>query len=435
MSDEQIKGLREALQHSPQNPPLLRLLADALTNQRQHLEAESVWRELLKVQPHDLQVSLGLARCYFEQGKDQAAIVLCEEILNVESDHAQANVLMARCYYREGDLAKAADAYRKAKTRDGSIYEPAFEELLDSNPVQGVDEDVDDAIYDIARPDVSFADVGGMEDLKEEIRMKIIHPLAHPELFKAYGKSVGGGLLLYGPPGCGKTHIARATAGEVDAHFLSVGISDILDMWIGSSEKYLSHLFSQARSHKPCVVFFDEVDALAASRRDLRQSGGRQLINTFLSELDGIDQNNDGLLIMAATNAPWHLDSAFRRPGRFDRILFVPPPDQHARAAILRVLLSDKPTEKVDVDAIAKKTEHFSGADLKGLLDITLESKLRSAMASGKPEPIVTKDLLKAAKQVKPSTREWLASAKNHALYSNEDGTYDEVLHYLKIKR
>ncbi len=436
MSDEHIRGLRDALSHSPNNPPLLKLLAEALTQQGQHLEAEDVWKELLKVQPNGEDARMGLARCYFEQGKDQAAIVICEEILGNESDHAHANLLMARCQYRMGNLAEATDAYRNAKTKDGSIYEPAFEELLDTQGV-GLNEsdDVDDSMYTIDRPDIKFANVGGMETLKDEIRMKIIHPLAHPELFKAYGKSIGGGLLLYGPPGCGKTHIARATAGEVDAHFLPVGISDVLDMWIGSSEKNLTQLFEQARSHKPCVVFFDEVDALAASRRDMRQSAGRQLINTFLSELDGINQNNDGLLIMAATNAPWHLDSAFRRPGRFDRILFVPPPDQNARAAILRVLLADKPTDKVDVDVIARKTEHFSGADLKGVLDVCVEDKLRIALASGKPEPMTTKDILKAVKKVKPSTREWLSSAKNHALYSNQDGTYDDVLTYLNIKK
>ena len=148
---------------------------------------------------------------------------------------------------------------------------------------------------------------------------------------------------MYGPPGCGKTFLSRATAGEVQARFLSVGLSDVLDMWIGNSERNLHELFQQARRNKPCVVFFDEVDALGASRSDMRHSGGRHLINQFLSELDGIEANNDGLLILAATNAPWHLDNAFRRPGRFDRIVFVPPPDQPARASIVQLMLSGKP--------------------------------------------------------------------------------------------
>src|SRR5207253_7673484 len=127
-----------------------------------------------------------------------------------------------------------------------------------------------------------------MDKVKEEIRLKIILPLEHPELFQAYGKKVGGGILMYGPPGCGKTHLARATAGEVKAGFLSVGINDVLNMWIGQSEHQLHELFEQARRNKPCVLFFDEVDALGASRTDMKQSAGRQLINQFLSEMDGV---------------------------------------------------------------------------------------------------------------------------------------------------
>src|SRR5213075_1616374 len=164
---------------------------------------------------------------------------------------------------------------------------------------------------------------------------------------------------------------------EIKAGFLAVGINDVLEMWIGQSERNLHELFERARAEKPCVLFFDEVDALGASRADLRQSAGRHLINQFLSELDGVKDSNEGVLILAATNAPWHLDSAFRRPGRFDRILFVPPPDRTARASILEVHLRGKPAEDIDLDAVAKKAENFSGADLKAVVDMAAEEKLR----------------------------------------------------------
>jgi SpoVK/Ycf46/Vps4 family AAA+-type ATPase len=274
-----------------------------------------------------------------------------------------------------------------------------------------------------------------MEAVKDEIRVKIIYPLQHADMYEAYGKKIGGGILLYGPPGCGKTHLARATAGEVQAKFMSIGINDVLDMYIGNSEKQLHALFDQARRSKPCVLFFDEVDALGASRSDMKRSGGRHLINQFLSELDGVEANNDGVLCLAATNTPWHLDSAFRRPGRFDRVIFVPPPDQQARQEILEIQLSGKPTDSVDTKKLAAKTEDYSGADLKAIVDRAIEAKLREAVKTGLPKPILTKDLLVAAKEVRPSTREWFSTARNHALYSNEGGVYDEILDYLKIKR
>jgi SpoVK/Ycf46/Vps4 family AAA+-type ATPase len=262
--------------------------------------------------------------------------------------------------------------------------------------------------------------------------MKIIYPLTHADLFKAYGKSVGGGILMYGPPGCGKTHLARATAGEIKAGFIAVGISDVLDMWIGNSEKNLHEVFDRARRSRPCVLFFDEVDALGANRHDMRQSAGRHLINQFLSELDGVQSSNEGVLILAATNAPWHLDPAFRRPGRFDRVLFVPPPDVPARAAILRILMRGKPVGDVDYEVVARKAEAFSGADLKAVIDQAVENKLREAMKEGLPRPLATKDLLSTAGTVKATTREWFATARNFALYANQGGIYDEILKFLK---
>ncbi|HEX5242271.1 MAG TPA: ATP-binding protein, partial [Tepidisphaeraceae bacterium] len=286
---------------------------------------------------------------------------------------------------------------------------------------------------EVERPRIDFSAVGGMDALKDEIRMKIIHPMEHPELYKAYGKSAGGGILMYGPPGCGKTHLARATAGQIKSGFMSVGISDVLDMWIGRSERNLHELFEQARRNKPCILFFDEVDALAASRADMRQSSGRHLINQFLSDMDGIQSSNDGVLILAATNAPWHVDHAFRRPGRFDRILFVPPPDAPARAAILRLLTKGKPVENIDYDHLARKTAEFSGADLKAVIDLAVEAKLKEAMKAGIPKPLTTRDLGNAVGQVKPSTREWFSTARNYAMYSNQGGTYDDVLKYLKM--
>jgi SpoVK/Ycf46/Vps4 family AAA+-type ATPase len=286
------------------------------------------------------------------------------------------------------------------------------------------------------RSDVTFADVGGMHEVKERIRMAIIYPLQPPEVFAAYGKRAGGGLLLYGPPGCGKTYLARATAGEVGARFLSVGISDILDMWHGQSEQKLHALFESARRARPAVLFFDEIEAIGGSRLDMRQHFQRTLVNQFLAELDGAESDNDGILVIGATNAPWHVDSALRRPGRFDHVVFVAPPDESARREILRLHLRGKPAaEDVDVVRLARETEGFSGADLRVLVDGAAEAALQEALRSGQIQPLSTALLLRALHDRKASTIEWLSTAKNYALYSNEGGLYDDVAAYLRRRR
>src|SRR5665213_1996709 len=150
-------------------------------------------------------------------------------------------------------------------------------------------------------------------------------------------------------------------------------------------------IFAQARANTPCLLFFDEVDALAGKRTDMNASAGRNTVNVLLAELDGVQYSNEGVLILAATNAPWSVDSAFRRPGRFDRVIFVPPPDLDARAAVLRILLKGKPQDALDVDSIAKRAEHYSGADLKGLVDLAVERKLQEALKAGSQKPLTTR--------------------------------------------
>jgi SpoVK/Ycf46/Vps4 family AAA+-type ATPase len=214
-----------------------------------------------------------------------------------------------------------------------------------------------------------------------------------------------------------------------------VGLHQVLDMYIGESESKLHKIFELARKAAPSVLFFDEIDALAADRRDMRQSAGRGLINQFLAELDGAQAENDGVLVLGATNAPWHVDGAFMRPGRFDRLIFVPPPDREARAEIAGIHGRQKPLVGFDPAAIAKRTEGFSGADLRAVFDQATEAALNEAMKKGTVVPITGKMLEKAAKEVKPSTRKWFESAKNYALYANQSGFYDDVLTYLGLKK
>ncbi|HVS36295.1 MAG TPA: AAA family ATPase [Gemmataceae bacterium] len=442
-NDATVQALRTALEHSPDNVPLRQHLADVLLGLNRADEAEQEYRRALLAAPNNPAVKLGLAQAYYQQGKNSQALVVVEDLLHADRPPARAYLLHARLLFRAGDAAEAVRQYREAIDADPSTADAEFAqrlgvgagetaEVVDGRARQPVEEDVVVDPGVVERPRVTFWDVGGMEHVKDEVRMKIIHPLTHPELYKAYGKTAGGGILLYGPPGCGKTHLARATAGEIKAAFVAVGINEILDMWIGQSERNLHEIFEQARRCRPCVLFFDEVDALGANRSDMRHSGRQMLINQFLSEMDGIQASNEGVLVLAATNMPWQVDPAFRRPGRFDRLIFVPPPDVPARTAIWRILCRGKPTQDIDYDQLAKRTEQYSGADLKGVLDRAVEAKLREALKDGVPKPLTTRDLLAAMAEVKPSTREWFATARNHALFANQGGVYDEILKYLK---
>ena len=282
-----------------------------------------------------------------------------------------------------------------------------------------------------ARPPVSLDDVAGMEQAKREFRLRIVAPFTHPELHAAYGGAVGGGVLLYGPPGCGKTLLARAAAGEAGADFMSVGIEEILDMWLGASEQNLHEVFVEARRRAPCVLFFDEVDALGPRRGDVRASGGRTVVNQFLAELDGVGSANEGVLVLAASNAPWHLDAAFRRPGRFDRILFVPPPDLQARARIIELALGARPSEVRDVIALARDTDGFSGADLVAIVERAAQERFAAALDSGVVEPITDLDLATARGGISSSVGEWFATARNWARYANDAGQWDDVLRHL----
>lgn len=435
MNDNTIDSLREALKHSPDNNPLRQLLADTLLTLNRLDEAETEFSTLLKIS-NDNKAKVGLATVFYKKGSYSACNVILEEVIEKGTNEISVFTLYAKGLLKEHSVAKAIEAYKKALAIDPKYFDEELDSQLrqkGSNEVSETEEEIDSRF--LQKPNVSFSDVGGMEAVKKEIELKIIKPILHPELYKAYGKKVGGGILLYGPPGCGKTFIAKATAGQVNAKFISVGLNDILDMWIGNSEKNLHEIFELARNNTPCVLFIDEIDALGASRSDMKQSSGRHLINQFLQELDGIDSTNEGVLIIGATNTPWNLDPAFRRPGRFDRIVFVPPPDVTTRESILRLKLNNKPTGTIDLQSIAKKTENYSGADIDAIIDIAIEQKLESSFSDGIPKPLETNDLLNALKKHKPSTQEWFSTAKNFAMFANDSGLYDDILTYLKIKK
>lgn len=315
--------------------------------------------------------------------------------------------------------------------------EPPFLERAvteDGEAVAAVPEDAD-PVVEVRRETVRLADVGGLEVVKRRIDESFLQPMAHPEIAAAFGKQLRGGLLLYGPPGCGKTFLARAIAGELGAHFLSVTLTDVLDKFIGESEKNVHRVFREARRHAPAVLFFDEMDAIGGKRSGNTSSSFRNVVNQLLVEMDGVDSQNDGVYVLAATNHPWDVDAALKRPGRFDRMVLVRPPDEDAREAILRGHLRKRPIEGIDLDDLVRRTRGFSGADLEHLVTTAAEKAMTDSIRSGAVRPVRMPDLRDALKEVKPSIGPWVQAARNVAEYSNSSGEYDDMAEWLREER
>lgn len=378
MTTELIAGLRAAVEQSPDNHALRAHLAQLLNDQEEFADA----------------------------------LVEAEAVLAADPSNEQAQ----------------AQADRATAGLGQADPEPVKLHAVRGGAIEG-------DVTEVERPAMSLDDVGGMEHVKKRLRTAFLAPLENPALRRMYGKSLRGGLLLYGPPGCGKTFIARATAGQLGARFIGVGLHDVLDMYLGQSERNLHELFEHARRNAPCVLFFDEVDALGRKRTQLRHSAGREVVVQFLSELDSFGSENEGVFVLGATNHPWDVDTALRRPGRFDRMLLVLPPDKDARIAILDYHLKERPVGDVDLDALASKTELYSGADLAHVCDSAAEYALEDSVESGVARPIGMTDLERALGDVRPSTISWLQTARNYALYASEGGAYDELVEYLRTHR
>ncbi|MFD9857950.1 ATP-binding protein [Streptomyces alboflavus] len=415
-------------------------------------------RTAVAAAPDDVPLRLHLVALLLDAGHGDAAVAEAAVALQHAPGDAEARLLMARAMGVGGQVTpdpeaspapqihQTPPAQAPAPARPGFDWKAAQDQVGDVLPPRFVEApltadgsgDAGDAdAWDVERPGtVRLADVGGMQEVKERLEAAFLAPLRNPELRRVYGKSLRGGLLLYGPPGCGKTFIARAVAGELGAAFLSVSVNDVLDMWIGNSERNMHEIFRTARRQAPCVVFLDELDALGGKRSRSQSSGMRNTVNQLLTELDGVDAGaNEGVFVLAATNVPWDVDIALRRPGRLDRTLLVLPPDGPAREAILRYHLRERPIENVDLGKLVKATDGLSGADLAHLCEAAAESALLDSARTGTVRLIGMKDLLAAARQVVPSTEPWFASARNVAMYANDGGMYDDLVAHLKKKR
>jgi SpoVK/Ycf46/Vps4 family AAA+-type ATPase len=407
-------------------------------------DEDPVVRELsaaVERSPDALELRLHLAGLLADKGRYTEALSHCSVALTQDAGNANALSLLQRCSAAlatpAGEAAPAAAPPTAKESFDWSSAEKEVAGIIEPAFVEQSADAINETDFDVVqRVRVRLADVAGMADVKQQIELSLLGPMRNPELMKAYKVSARGGLLLYGPPGCGKTFIAKAISGELGSSFYQVGIADVMHQWFGESERSMRSIFDSARRNAPCVLFFDEVDALGHRRSGLSSHQGlRTLVNALLEEMDSATNGNDGVYVLGATNAPWEVDAALRRPGRFDRMIFVGLPDPEARAGIVRYHLRDRPVAGIDLASIANRTEGFSGADLAYLCDTATQLGMADSLRSGQVRPIGMADIETALAGIKPSTGPWFETARNVVEFANNDGTYDELAKYLRRKK
>lgn len=410
------------------------------------MASDAVIRELtaaVERSPDAVELRLHLADLLIEQGSYAEALTHCSAALAHDASNPKALGLLQRCSagltgQAQPDAPASADApkddfnWSAAEDEVSHIIGPAFVDGEAEAPAGEGDTDFDV----VGTSTTTLADVAGMDAVKQRLEVSLLGPIRHPELMAAYKMNARGGLLMYGPPGCGKTYLAKAVAGELGANFYPVGISDVLQHWLGDSERALHRIFETARRNAPCVLFFDEVDALGQRRAALANSSGlRVVVNALLAELDTATSTNDGVYVLGATNMPWDVDPALRRPGRFDRMIFVGLPDSEARAAIVRMNLRDRPVERIDPASVAKRTDGFSGADIAHVCDTATQLAMAESLRAGQVRPVRMVDVDAALAQIRPSPGPWFDTARNVVEFANGDGTYDELANYLRRKK
>ena len=447
-----LESLRRAVDAMPDDVPLRLHLATMLLRSGQHDEAVRQLGAVLQLDPGNAQ-ALGLLRDPllesqgFQGGEGSGPAPESAQTAS-QPPAAPAGLGDSSAERSVAPPPPPGPAHPDQPHEPGTAprydWSQAEDELRDVLPAMFVGEGEADSAsaglneadaYDAEHAGLTLADVAGMTEVKQRLEAAFLAPMRNPDLRRLYGKSLRGGLLLYGPPGCGKTFIARAVAGELGAKFIAVSFADIIDMFVGQSERNIHELFEIARRNAPCVLFLDEVDAIGQKRSQLRHTPMRSAVNQLLLELDDISGNNEGVFLLAATNHPWDVDSALRRPGRFDRTLLVLPPDAAAREGVFRYHLKDRPVAGIDLAKLARQTDGYSGADIAHICETAAERALMDSVRLGEPRMIGTPDLEAAIAEVKPSLASWFDVARNVALFANEGGSYDDLAAYLRKRR
>ena len=417
--DKSIADYTKVIELDPNNPVVYNNRGDAYYRKGDFASAIKDYDKAIMLNPSYMKAFYNRGLCYASLEQYDKAIEDFTEVIRLKPDFAEAWHLRGLAKEYNDDLDGAIEDYKKAIELKPDFVEAKAH--LDSAKAKkeqtstGEEGEKKSDIKMVERPNVTFNDVAGMEKVKEVIRRAIVYPLQDPELAKLYGKRGGGGVLLYGPPGCGKTFIVKAAAGEVGCAFINAKLSDLLDMYVGNTEKNIHKVFELARKNAPTILFFDEVDAIGGRRGEGDQSQAmRMAVNQLLYEMDGIEANNENVLVLAATNAPWDVDPALRRSGRFTKSVYIPEPDLKSRISIFKLHAKKIPNldKHIAWFRLALATTGYSAADIKAIVDEAAEIPWVEAKKTGKKRPVRTSDFIKVIWQRKSSLSPWYGQAK-----------------------
>ncbi|MFH1447376.1 MAG: AAA family ATPase [Candidatus Micrarchaeota archaeon] len=442
--DKAISDYNKAAELDPRNPVIYNNRGDAYYRKQEFENGILDYDKAISLNQKYLKAFYNRGLAYACQQDYERAIEDFDKVVELNPEFAEAYHIRGLAYDYMQDYDKAIADYDKAVELKPDFQEASNHRELATSKKDGVVDsegqpattgggeggNVLNAVKLLQKPKMTFDEVAGLDKLKELINDSIVYPMLQPELARKYGKLGGGGIMFYGPPGCGKTYVVKAAAGECKASFINAKISDIMDMYVGNTEKNLHNIFETGRKNAPCIVFFDEMEAMGARRDQMQQQPYQKMaVNQLLYEMDGVEAKNDNVLIIGATNAPWSVDPALRRAGRFSKHMFVPEPDRNSRAAIFELHSSKRPVKKCRWGRLARATVGYSAADIKQICDDASAIPWKEAFKSGKERAVEMKDFLSAIKKRKSSLPPWYESAKKEIGHQEERTVVDGKEH------
>ncbi|VVB73370.1 VCP-like ATPase [uncultured archaeon] len=417
--DKAIEDYTRASDIDPDNPLIYNNRGDAYYRKQDFEKSIADYNKAISLNKDYLKAFYNRGLAYACLQDYETAVENFTRVMEIDSNFSEAYNARGLAYEYLEKYEEAVADYEKALELNPDFAE-AKEHLeaakkKKSEKESGTTGEGVSAVKFMAKPKATFKDVVGMEGVKELIKEYIVYPLKDPDLARKYGKLGGGGVIFYGPPGCGKTFIMKAAAGEVGANFLNVKLSDVLDMYVGNTEKNIRNIFEAARKASPCIIFIDEIDGLGGRREQMKESAQymRMAVNQLLYEMDGVEARNENVLVVAATNAPWDVDPALRRAGRFTKMIYVGEPDYNSRKAMFQFYARGRPVAKnVNWDRLARATEAYSSSDMKAISDDAAAFPWLEALKTGKNREIRMSDYIRAIDPIAADPIGYLTSGR-----------------------